>query len=207
MKINTAGLNLIKKFEGCRLVAYRCPAGVLTIGYGHTGSDVKAGLKITKAKALELLKKDLERFEKHVSKYMSKYHFNENQFSALVSFAYNIGNIDGLTANGTRTIKQISEKMLAYNKAGGKTLEGLVRRRRAEQDLFNKPVKAIKKKTGKKYKVNTTAGALNVRKGAGVNYSTCGLLKRGEIIEITQEKNGWGYIGTGWVCMKYVKAV
>ena len=174
-------------------------------------------MKITKAKALELLKKDLERFEKHVSKYMSKYHFNENQFSALVSFAYNIGNIDGLTANGTRTIKQISEKMLAYNKAGGKTLAGLVRRRRAEQDLVNKPVKSVKSVKSAKsvksvkskgYTVKVTASnGLNVRKGPGVQYSVVRVLKRSKKVEVIEEKSGWGNIKTGWINLKYTAKV
>ena len=112
MKTSDNGINLIKEFEGCMLTAYRCPAGVLTIGYGHTGSDVKAGMKITKEKATELLKKDLIKFEKHVMKYDNVYHFNQNQFDALVSFAFNIGNIDQLTAKGTRSIKEISGKIL-----------------------------------------------------------------------------------------------
>lgn len=90
MKTNTAGINLIKKYEGCVLTAYRCPAGVLTIGYGHTGTDVKEDMIITKAQAEKLLKADLIAFEKKVSAYDPIYHFNANQFSALVSFAYNM---------------------------------------------------------------------------------------------------------------------
>ena len=135
MKINEAGLSLIKSFEGCRLEAYKCPAGVWTIGYGHT-TGVKQGMKITLEEADKLLREDVEKFEKKVDKYNSKYNFNENQFSALVSFAFNVGNIDQLTANGTRSLPVIREKMLLYNKANGKTLTGLVRRRKAEYDLF-----------------------------------------------------------------------
>lgn len=135
MKINEAGLSLIKSFEGCRLEAYKCPAGVWTIGYGHT-AGVKQGMKITIEEADKLLREDVEKFEKKVDKYNSKYNFNENQFSALVSFAFNVGNIDQLTANGTRSLPVIREKMLLYNKANGKTLTGLVRRRKAEYDLF-----------------------------------------------------------------------
>lgn len=208
MKISTAGINLIKSFEGCRLTAYKCPAGVWTIGYGHTGSDVKEGLKITQAKATSLLKKDLERFEKNVSKYDAKYHFNQNQFDALVAFAFNIGSIDQLTANGTRTIKQISEKMLAYNKAGGKVLAGLVRRRRAEQDLFNKSVKSVKSTKSKGYTVKVTAtNGLNVRKGPGVQYSVVRVLKRSEKVEVIEEKSGWGNIKAGWINLKYTAKV
>ena len=131
-KINKSGLNLIKKYEGCSLTSYICPAGVLTIGYGHTGKDVKPNQTITKKKAISLLKKDLARFERHVQSYNYIYEWTDNEFSALVSFAYNIGNIDQLTAYGTRTRSQIRTAMLKYVKANGKTLQGLVKRRKAE---------------------------------------------------------------------------
>lgn len=137
-KINKSGLNLIKKYEGCRLTSYICPAGVLTIGYGHTGKDVKPNQTITKKKAINLLKKDLARFERHVQSYNYIYEWTDNEFSALVSFAYNIGNIDQLTAYGTRTRSQIRTAMLKYVKANGKTLSGLVKRRKAELKLFNR---------------------------------------------------------------------
>ena len=137
-KINKSGLNLIKKYEGCKLTSYICPAGVLTIGYGHTGKDVKPNQTITKKKAINLLKKDLARFERHVQSYNYIYEWTDNEFSALVSFAYNIGNIDQLTAYGTRTRSQIRSAMLKYVKANGKTLAGLVKRRKAELKLFNR---------------------------------------------------------------------
>ena len=137
-KINNSGLNLIKKYEGCRLTSYICPAGVLTIGYGHTGKDVKPNQTITKKKAISLLKKDLASFERHVQSYNYIYEWTDNEFSALVSFAYNIGNIDQLTAYGTRTRSQIRSAMLKYVKANGKTLAGLVKRRKAELKLFNR---------------------------------------------------------------------
>ena len=137
-KINKSGLNLIKKYEGCRLTSYICPAGVLTIGYGHTGKDVKPNQTITKKKAINLLKKDLARFERHVQSYNYIYEWTDNEFSALVSFAFNIGNIDQLTAYGTRTRSQIRTAMLKYVKANGKTLSGLVKRRKAELKLFNR---------------------------------------------------------------------
>ena len=137
MKTSQNGINLIKQFEGCRLTAYKCAAGVWTIGYGHT-AGVKAGQRITQVQAESFLKDDLAKFEKNVEKYDSKYHWNQNQLDALVSFAFNIGSIDQLTANGTRSIQTISEKMLQYNKAAGKTLSGLTKRRKAEQALFLK---------------------------------------------------------------------
>ena len=94
MHINKEGLNLIMESEGLSLKAYKCPAGVWTIGYGHTGKDVKKGMTITEEKATELLKSDIVRFEKHVSCYNKIYNFTRNEFSALVSFAYNIGSIE-----------------------------------------------------------------------------------------------------------------
>lgn len=141
MIISNKGIALIKQFEGCRLKAYKDPAGVPTIGYGHT-AGVKMGDAITQEQADKLLRDDLVIYEAKVTKYDDKYHWNQNQFDALVSFAYNIGSIDQLTSNGRRNIETISEKILEYNKAGGKKLEGLVRRRKAEKELFDEPVEA-----------------------------------------------------------------
>lgn len=168
MKINQKGLEIIKSFEGCKLEAYLCPAGVPTIGYGTTkinGKAVKMGTKITKEQAEEYLRADVEKFEKAVMKYNDVYNFTENQFSALVSFAYNIGNIDQLTARGVRTIAEISAKIPAYNKANGKELAGLTRRRKAEKALFDSDAMEEKKETPKTknpYKVPTK----NVKRGS-----------------------------------------
>lgn len=135
MKTSQNGINLIKKFEGCRLKAYKCAAGKWTIGYGHT-AGVKSTNVITQEKAEEVLKADLEKYEKNVEKYNGKYGWNQNEFDALVSFAFNLGSIDKLTADGTRSREVIAEKILCYNKAGGKVLAGLTERRKAEQKLF-----------------------------------------------------------------------
>ena len=139
MKISNTGLELIKSFEGCRLTAYQDSVGVWTIGWGHT-KGVYKGQKITQQQADDMLKDDMGVYESKVNKYNGKYNFNQNQFDALTSFAYNVGSIDQLTSNGTRTISQISNKFLAYNKAGGKVLAGLTRRRQAEKKLFDTPV-------------------------------------------------------------------
>ncbi len=143
-KISNSGIKLIKKFEGCRLSAYQDAVGVITIGYGWTkpidGNPLTMDTKITQSKAESLLKKGLEAYESKVNKYDAKYRFNQNQFDALVSFAYNIGSIDQLTANGTRSISAIAEKIPAYNKAGGRILSGLTSRRNAEKQLFLTPV-------------------------------------------------------------------
>ena len=148
MKTSSKGVSLIKSFEGCRLKSYKCPAGVWTIGFGHT-AGVKEGDTITQEQADEYLRNDLAKYEKAVMNYDGIYHFNQNQFDALVSFTYNCGagNLKNLTQSGKRTIAQISEKLLLYNKAGGVTLLGLQRRRAAEKVLFDTPIKSDKIET------------------------------------------------------------
>lgn len=140
MKISENGLNLIIAFEGF------CPKATkavktekyYTIGYGHYGKDVDEKQTITKEQALKLLKKDMKRFETKVMKYNYCYNFTQNEFDALVSFAYNVGNIDQLTAKGTRTKKEIADTMLLYIKSGGNVLDGLRKRRIRERELFLK---------------------------------------------------------------------
>lgn len=138
MKISKAGIDFIIGFEGFSAKACKCVSTekYYTIGYGHYGADVKKDDTITKEDARKLLEADLLSFEKKVSKYDSKYDFNQNEFDALVSFAYNVGNIDQLTAKGTRTRDKIAECMLLYNKSGGRVLNGLTKRREAERNLF-----------------------------------------------------------------------
>ena len=140
MEIKKA-LKIIKKYEGFSPKPYFCPAGVLTIGYGHTGVDVRKGMVITKKQATELLKKDLVRFKKNVLKYDSIYHWNMNQYQALLSFAYNIGSIDQLTDYGRRSIGEIEKAIPKYVKTNGVVLQGLVKRRNEELKLFRKEVK------------------------------------------------------------------
>ena len=143
-KIGQAGLALIKQHEGCRLAAYRCAAGVWTIGYGHT-AGVHSGMTITQAQADAYLLQDVAKFEGYVNNpaYVPiTAKLNQNQFDALVSFAFNLGagNLRKLCKG--RTAAQIALAMPSYNKAAGKVLAGLKRRRAAEQALFNKPVSA-----------------------------------------------------------------
>lgn len=169
--LSANGLNLIKSFEGCKLTAYKCvpTEKYYTIGYGHYGSDVKAGMTITLKRAEELLLQDCQKFVNHVNTYMDKYNFNQNQFDALVSFAYNIGSIKQLTANGTRTIAQISAKITAYNKSGGKVLKGLVNRRAKEKALFDTPIKeTVNKKSIEEIAKEVIAG----KWGNGANRKT-----------------------------------
>jgi GH24 family phage-related lysozyme (muramidase) len=144
--VSQTGINLIKQFEGCRLQAYQDSVGVWTIGYGTTsadksitGTNIYSGLSISQATAENWLRKSLNnKYAPLVNKYDSKYKWTQNEFDALISFAYNIGSIDQLTASGSRSRATIASKMLEYCHAGGKKLEGLVRRRQAEHDLFVK---------------------------------------------------------------------
>ena len=120
MKSSNVAIELIKKYEGCRLGAYRCPAGIWTIGYGHT-LGVRSGDVITKDQAEEYLLQDVEKYESMVNAYNNKYKWTQNEFDALVSFAFNIGNINGLTQMGSRSKQQIADAMLLYVKAKGTT--------------------------------------------------------------------------------------
>lgn len=143
-RIGQAGFALIKQYEGCRLAAYRCAAGVWTIGYGHT-AGVHSGMTITQAQADAYLQQDIAKFEGYVNNpaYVPiTEQLNQNQFDALVSFAFNLGagNLRKLCKG--RTAAQIAQAMTQYCKANGKVLAGLRRRRAAEQALFNKPVSA-----------------------------------------------------------------
>lgn len=143
-RIGQAGLALIKQYEGCRLAAYKCSAGVWTIGYGHT-AGVHSGMTITQAQADAYLQQDIAKFEGYVNNpaYVPiTANLNQNQFDALVSFAFNLGagNLRKLCKG--RTAAQIAQAMTQYCKANGKVLAGLRRRRAAEQALFNKPVSA-----------------------------------------------------------------
>lgn len=140
MKISNKGKDLIKKYEGCELEAYKCPAGIWTIGYGHTGQDVFEGKIITQQEADSLLSKDLTRFEKFLNRVI-KVPINQNQFNALASFTYNLGM--GALQNST-LLKKLNNNDFtgAANEfdrwvyGGGKKLEGLVRRRKEEKELF-----------------------------------------------------------------------
>lgn len=145
LNISSNGLKIIKKYEGCRLTAYKCPAGVWTIGYGHT-KGVKQGMTITQAKADAYLEADCKTFVKAVNKYYgtgkNKYEFNQNQFDALVSFTYNCGagNLKTLLDGGKRSFAEISKAIPKYTRANGKVLKGLANRRADEKNLFDKKV-------------------------------------------------------------------
>ena len=147
MKLNEAGIDLMHEFEGCKLTAYLCPANIPTIGWGNTfyedGRKIKLGDKITQDRADQLFLSVAEDFAKRVRTLLTK-KISENQFSAIVSFAYNVGiaNLRKSTllkkVNVNPSDATIKDEFLKWNKAGGKVLAGLTRRRQAESDLYFK---------------------------------------------------------------------
>lgn len=138
MRTSKEAKDKIKEFEGCRLKAYKCPAGVWTIGYGHTGGVVR-GTTITKERADELLDYDLLRFEREIGKIQG---LTQRQFDALVSFTFNVGIGNFLKSTLRRKVladkrdKTIPKEFLKWKYAGGKVLQGLVRRREWEAEWW-----------------------------------------------------------------------
>jgi lysozyme len=144
MNTNKAGLDLIKSFEGLRLETYKCSAGVDTIGYGHTSMagepKVTPGMKITEAEAEEILARDLGKYEAAVDKAVTV-EPTPNQFAAMVSLCYNIGPGNFAKSSVVRKLNAgdvdgAAQSFLMWNKAAGKVLAGLTRRREAEKKLF-----------------------------------------------------------------------
>lgn len=145
MKINEQALKIIKDSEGLRLDAYLCPSSIPTIGYGSTGSHVRLGMSITKEEAEELLRQDVERFEKAVATELSHISLNTNQFSALVSLCFNCGLAPIKEGNTIRKHLEsrdysaaASAFLLWVKDSTGNSLPGLVIRRQKEKDLFMK---------------------------------------------------------------------
>ena len=165
MKIGTEGIKLIKSFEGCQLTAYKCPAGAWTIGWGHT-KDVYEGMSITQEEADVLFLEDIKIYEDAVNNYVSKFNFNQNQFDALTSFAYNcgIGSLNSICS--LNSIAEIAAELPLYCNAyvdGVKTqLAGLVRRRQAELELFNKGLNNV---THNQSRVKNADGTYTVKAG------------------------------------------
>lgn len=231
MTISDNGLNLIKQFEGCVLKVYLDPVGIKTAGVGHTGADVNAmavGTAITQTQADAWLRSDVKKAEKNVTSFDVTYHWNQNQYDALVSFAFNCGSINQLVAKGTRTIEQISQKILAYNKASGRTLAGLTRRRKAEKALFDTSCVATTMKSettavgytaGSTYTLTTNLYVRSSANGTKVAFSAltanakkcgyadtkgCAVLRSGTKVtcKATKAVSGsiWMQIPSGWVC-------
>ena len=139
MQISERGLALIKEFEGLYLKAYRCPAGVPTIGYGHT-AGVAMGQTITEQQADEYLRRDVRQFERAVER-LVKVPLTQGKFDALVSFAFNLGAGALQSSTLLRLLNSgdyagAAAQFGRWTKAGGRVLPGLVRRREAERRLF-----------------------------------------------------------------------
>lgn len=139
MKTGVNGLNLIKQFEGLKLHAYRCPADVWTIGYGHTVS-VGANDVITEEQAIDLLRQDVAESERAINQHVHV-PLTQNQFDALISFIFNLGVGNFRTSTLLKKLNAgdyegAAQEFRRWVKAGGKTLPGLVRRREAESALF-----------------------------------------------------------------------
>lgn len=144
MQTSEKGIALIKEFEGCKLTAYRDSVGVWTIGYGWTqpvdGKPIRAGMTIKQETAERLLKAGLVSYESDVSR-LVKVGLTQGQFDALVSFTYNLGARSLSTSTLLRKLNSgnyagAADEFLRWNKAGGKVLSGLTRRREAERALF-----------------------------------------------------------------------
>ena len=144
MQTSDKGIALIKQFEGCKLTAYQDSVGVWTIGYGWTkpvdGKPIRAGMTIKQETAERLLKTGLVSYESDVSR-LVKVGLTQGQFDALVSFTYNLGVRSLSTSTLLRKLNAgdyagAADEFLRWNKAGGKVLNGLTRRREAERALF-----------------------------------------------------------------------
>ena len=147
MRVSQKGIDLIKQFEGLRLTSYKCSAGVLTIGFGHTGADVYTGMRISEEEAEKLLWEDTESAQRYINSCV-KVKLNQNEFDALVSFVFNVGNgafyestlLKLLNAGADRKI--VASEFGRWVKAGSDTpVPGLVRRRDYEKKLFLEKVK------------------------------------------------------------------
>ena len=197
MKISEKGLALIKRFEGCELRAYRDCVGVWTIGWGTTSADkaltgrtIKRGLKISQATAERWLRKAVDsKYGPKVAKYDDIYHWSQNEFDALVSFAYNIGDIEELTAKGTRSRAEIRSAWPKYRKSGGKVRQGLIDRREAELALFN--LYSPEAPSGNPYPAPTSTVASN-ETAAAIQLSKW--IPKGEMVKAVQ----WELVRLGY---------
>lgn len=140
MKTSQAGIDLIKSFEGCKLRAYQDSVGIWTIGVGHTGPDVCAGVTVSDQEAISLLQMDLHEAEEAVERLVTA-PLNQNEFDALVSFTFNLGEGNLKKSTLLKYLNQMRYEDAAnefprWNRAGGQILPGLTRRREAEKRLF-----------------------------------------------------------------------
>ena len=212
--INQNGLDLVKSFEGIYTDAYLCPAGIPTIGYGHI-ANVEIGQSITLQEAENMLQEDLQQFAIAVDKAI-KVELNDNQFSALVSFAFNCGASNLRASTLCRKLNtgdydcvpsELARWVKATDPSTGKkrTLAGLVKRRAAEGALFLKETSADKETLPDKmpqkitvepdmivdqYKVNARSG-LRMRAGAGVEFDILAMLPLNKVLSLGNKIDNW----------------
>lgn len=205
MTTSEQGIALIKKFEGLYLKAYQDRVGVWTIGYGTTSHDksitgktITKGMTISKETAEKWLRASLrEKYEPKVSKYDSIYHWTQAQFDALVSFCYNIGDIDQLTANGQRTLNQVRDHIKQYNHAGGKVVKGLTERRTAEYNLFCSDMgRARKCEFPSVKKTVTCKDGANLRRLPSTQSQIASVVRKGTDISVLNDIKGINTVGS-----------
>lgn len=141
MKTSQKGINLITEFEGCRTTAYRDIGGVLTIGYGHTGPEVKQGMVWTKEHCIQQLRADLGSRETILSHILDGIATTQSQFDALISLGYNIGmgalhSSDAFKYHCRGQYERAGNAFLNWSHVDGRVVEGLMRRRKAERALY-----------------------------------------------------------------------
>lgn len=235
-KINQAGLELVKSFEGFEDSAYICPAGVLTIGYGHTGDDVTQGQCINKTTAEQLLRADMESACASVERLVNV-SLSENQFAALASFAFNCGagnlGVSTLLKKLNRgdydaVPTELGRWVKASDPATGRkrTLAGLVRRRAAESELWLADdgaapsadhavmAQCIEPPVEPNYYSVTARGGLRLRSGPGLEFDSNTMLATGSRAYLMQRRGDWAEVDLdgdgfvdGWVFATYLQPV
>ena len=204
MRMSQTGIIMLKQFEGVRLTAYKAVSTdqYWTIGYGHYGVDVYDGMKITDKQAEEMLKNDLIRYENGVNESVTVT-LGQNQFDALVSFAYNCG-VSALKGSYLLNLINMGkfadacEEWLLWNKSGGKVLLGLTNRRKAEVALFKQDIETYTVVDSKGWITETGQFKLTkdiyLRKGATTDALVIALLPKGSLIRYDAFKHAGGYV-------------
>lgn len=202
MKISKNGINLIHSFEGLSLLAYKVLESekYFTIGWGHYGSDVYKGMRITREEADSLFLKDIVRFEEAVNNCKLGFTPNQNQFDALVSFCYNLGSgimkdFIGMTSN------QVAKDMLLYVNSGGQRLQGLVNRRNKEVELFNTPVANNNSSEYEEHGCFYPNELIYFRNKpyVGLDNPIQGTYEKGEYVFYDKVFKGNGYVWISWI--------
>ncbi len=229
MVMSENGYSLIKQFEGCRLTAYKAVSTetYYTIGWGHYGSDVYKGMTITQAQADAYLVQDVASSQTAVNTFLNKngISIGQNQYDALVSFTYNLGNVWVSTStfqlktilkNGYQnyTDSQIRTAFTNWNKSGGNVLAGLTRRRNAEADLFltgkgeTTDACSCSDSYAGNYTVTTSQLPLTIRSGHGSSYGKVGSIPKGTTVYVSKANGSWAHVTyngiSGYCSMEYL---